>query len=103
VCVGSLDNLQKQSEESINLLKEKTNNLTDYVVDIYNISRDMKYHQQQLREREMMIAIETLKSIESSMSDLKLLHDTLLSFKQSLEIIITHPAFTTNYKDDNAS
>jgi len=58
VCVGSLDNLLKQAERSIHLLKEKTDNLTDCLVDFYNISRDMKYHQKLLREREIMITIE---------------------------------------------
>jgi len=101
VCVGSLDNLQRHSEETLQLLKERTINIIDGVGHLHNISTDMKYHQRKLREDEMVTAIETLKRIESGLSDMKVLNDTLLSIKKSLDIIIDHPAFTANYKDTN--
>ena len=106
ICAGSLDNLQKQSESIRGILddiRQYTRLLEEYIKDkvghIYHMSTDMKFHQKKLREHEMTIAIETLKSIKSNLSDLKLLHDNLLSIKESLEIIIAHPIFTANYED----
>lgn len=106
VCVGSLDNLQKQTE-SIRAILDDTRqytklleeNIKDKVGHIYNMSTDMKYHQRKLREHEMAVAIETLKSIEAGLSDLKLLHDDVLSLKESLEKSVDHSAFSINNKD----
>jgi predicted Holliday junction resolvase-like endonuclease len=106
ICVGSLDNLQKQTgsirailDDTRQYTKLLEENIKDKVGHIYNMSTDMKYHQRKLREQEMAIAIETLKSIDASLSDLKLLHDDVLSLKESLEKSVGHPAFSINNKD----
>ena len=109
ICAGSLDNLQKQSESIRGILDDilqytrlLEENIKDKVGHIYHMSTDMKFHQKKLREHEMTIAIELLRGIESSLSDLKVMHDSLLSIKESLDIIVAHPPNTANnYEDKN--
>ena len=106
ICAGSLHNLQKQSESIHGILNDTLQytrlleeNIKDKVGHIYNMSTDMKFHQKKLREHEMAITIETLKSIESNLSDLKVLNDNLLSLKRSLDLITAHPTTTAEYED----
>ena len=68
--------------------------LTDNVENIYNIATDIKSQLENLEKYEIGDAITTLKGIELSLTDLKLLHDTLSSLEQSLDTIVAHPAFT---------
>jgi hypothetical protein len=106
ICAGSLHNLQKQSESIHGILNDTLQytrlleeNIKDKVGHIYNMSTDMKFHQKKLREHEMAITIETLKGIESNLSDLKLIHDTLISLKRSLDLVAEYPTITAKSED----
>ena len=106
ICAGSLHNLQKQSESIHGILNDTLQytrlleeNIKDKVGHIYNMSTDMKFHQKKLREHEMAITIETLKGIESSLADLKVLNDNLLSLKRSLDFVVAHPTITAKSED----
>jgi hypothetical protein len=98
--VESIDETLSGMQESIRKLEDRSVDIIDHVTNISNLSIDMKYHQKQLRELEMTTAIEELKSIESSMSDLKLFNETLLSLKKSMETSIAHSTFAKSNEVD---
>ena len=91
VLLGALVNIQKNTEsinetlsgiqKNIDDLLKWIIDLADHVTNISNLSIDMKYHQRKLREQEMTGVLERLKSVESSLTELK----TLLSAKGSTD------------------
>jgi uncharacterized protein YoxC len=109
-CRASLNDLRKytesihghlyESKQSLQLLVDRASRLTDDIESIYHVATDIKFQQENLEKYEIDKAIKTLEGIELSLSDLKLLHDTLSSLERSLDIIVAHPAFTARY-DDN--
>jgi hypothetical protein len=109
VFLGAVVNIQRHTEsidghlsgilETINKLSDRTVDIIDSVTNISNLSIDMKYHQKKLREQEMATAIEKLTDIDLKASDLKILNETLLSLKESLDKINAHQAFAKHYED----
>jgi hypothetical protein len=97
--IESIHGLLYESKQSLQLLSDRAITLSDNVDSIYHVATDIKFQQENLEKYEIDKAIKTLKGIELTLSDLKLLHDTLSSLERSLDIIVAHPAFT-RYDDD---
>ena len=90
-----------ESKQALQLLADRTINLTKNIESIQQIASDIKFQQENLEKYEINKFIKTLESIEVSIMDLNNLHNTLSSIERSMEIIIDHPAFTTHDEDDS--
>jgi hypothetical protein len=103
---ASFSDLQRQAElinvhvsesnQSLQLLGDSITDLKENMERILHISTDIE---EIIDKYEIEKAVKILDSIEFSLSDLKLLHDTMSSVERSLDIIVAHPAFT-NHDDD---
>ncbi|MCB2184208.1 MAG: hypothetical protein KQH63_19455 [Desulfobulbaceae bacterium] len=108
-CSNYLSDFQKYSEsihghlydskQALQLLADRTINLTESTESIQQTVSDIKFQHENLEKYELNKFIKTLENIEVSLMDLKDLHDTLSSIERSVEIIVDHPAFTIHDDD----